>query len=122
MLVFSDIHDWQGDAGVKQILVFVSQEMKDLFDREIEERKTKYREQGLPEVEVPDSNAGAVFKLRAVKDSNGFWHPVIHCGVMGGALYDKGPGYGLAQDALRACIGNLNAILNTDLLRQSSLL
>lgn len=86
MFLFSEIHNWQGESAVKQILVFPSELLKNEFDKEFAERLEK---DGIEK--ASDSNAGAVYKLRAVKDGNGDYIPVIRCGSSGELLWEGQP-------------------------------
>lgn len=80
MFHFSEIHPWQGEQAVQQILVFPSELLKNEFERDFPERVAKDGDK------ASDNNLGAVYKLRAVKNSDGKWCPVIRCGSSGEEL------------------------------------
>ncbi len=82
MFVYSEIHDWQQETAVKQILVFPNEKVYDLFQKEYALRVEKDG----PE-KASDSNAGAVYKLKAVLGGDGKYLPVIRCGVTGELLW-----------------------------------
>ena len=117
MLVFSEVHEWQSDPGVKQILVFSTSEMKDLFEREMSDRFDKAMD-GYAGVDndysakvkskLSDSNAGAVYKLRAVLNGKGMWVPIIRCGITGGQIGQDGPVENSVEEALRSYLQQLH--------------
>jgi hypothetical protein len=117
MLVFSEIHDWQLEPGVRQILAFSTPEMKDLFEREMADRFDKAMD-GYAGVDkdystkvkskLSDSNAGAVYKLRAVLNGSDKWVPVIRCGITGGQIGQDGPVENSVEEALRSCLQQLH--------------
>lgn len=84
MFVYSQIHNWQNDEAVKQILVFPSQLLKDEFEKTFAERVEK---DGIDK--VTDSNAGSVYKIRAIKNGNNKWDGCVRCGSSGELLIDK---------------------------------
>ena len=86
MFCYSEIHNWQGESAVKQILVFPSELLKNEFDKEFAERLEK---DGIEK--ASDSNAGAVYKLRAVKNGKWEYIPVIRCGSSGEQLWEGQP-------------------------------
>ena len=83
MLVYSDIHDWENNHGVKQILVFACQAAKKQFEKEYSSRLNNN-----PEIEglSLDSNCGAIFKLRAVRNTKKKYNSILRCGVTGELL------------------------------------
>lgn len=83
MFTFSKIHNWQGEKAVKQILVFPTQMLKDEFEKTYAQRVEK---DGVER--ASDSNAGAVYKIRATKNSEGMYVPVIRCGSSGELLWE----------------------------------
>jgi hypothetical protein len=118
MFVFSEIHNWQENEAVQQILVFSSPEMKDLFEHEMESRLVQERTQrndnptdSAIRENLSDSNAGAVYKLRAVKNSDGKWIPVIRCGVTGGQIGKDGMLEDTAKKALTVCVDTLRIFI-----------
>src|ERR1035437_7949904 len=97
MIVFSEQHLWQGDKSVQQILVFSSQEGKDKFEAEMKARfekvlaispgtDPKYLER--VKNDLSDSDAGAVYKLRAVKTDDGKYAAVIRDGFTAQLLWE----------------------------------
>jgi len=96
MFIFSEINQaWQGDAAVKQILVFPTQLLKDEFEKTFAER---VEEDGIEK--ASDSNAGAIYKLRAVLQSNGKYVAIIRCGNSGELLWEGVTVYKHSQSAL----------------------
>jgi hypothetical protein len=86
MFKFSKIHNWQAEKAVKQILVFPTQLLKDEFEKTYAQRLEK---DGIGK--ASDSNAGAVYKLRAVKEGTGEYVPMIRCGSSGELLWEGKP-------------------------------
>jgi hypothetical protein len=101
MFTFSKVHNWQDDSAVKQIRVFSSEEMKKIFDAEYAVRVAQYGT-----CIAGDSDIGAIYKLRAVKDSNDTWIPIIRCGFMGTKLWE-GVGCDNVTLALASCANHL---------------
>ncbi len=83
MMTFSEVHDWQGDSAVKQILVFPSGQAETKFK---ESFAVIVSAEGIED--ASDTGLGAVYKLRAVKDGNGQYIPVVRCGVTGYTLWE----------------------------------
>ena len=84
MFVFGTTHNWQGDAGVKQILVFPNEAMAEVFEKDF---AVLVDEKGIEE--ASDSNLGAIYKLRAIKNSvDNEWIPLIRCGISGESLWE----------------------------------
>lgn len=78
MISMSEVHDWQGESAVKQILVFPSLVAHKAFKRQFEQA---VKEHGIEN--ASDSGIGAMYKIRAVLNSDGMWVGVIRCGVTG---------------------------------------
>ena len=78
MIALSEVHDWQGESAVKQILVFPNQFAQALFANRFVDAVEKDGIEG-----ASDSNLGAMYKIRAVLDSDGMWVGLIRCGVTG---------------------------------------
>ena len=97
MLVFSLVHNWKGDASVKQILVFPNYEAKMSFDTNMARRVSEYGAD-----RASDSNAGAMYKIRAVLDNHGNYVPVLRCGVTGYSVWEAHETYPEFIFALRA--------------------
>lgn len=110
MFVYSDIHDWQANPCVKQILVFPNYEAKNNFTIAFE---AEVKEKGVEDAN--ENNKGAVYKLRAVKDSDGHYIPVIRCAINGLQLYEDHVHYTNYQDALKVCVKELKKQLNQSL-------
>lgn len=81
MITLSEVHDWQGDPAVKQILVFPNQFAQALFTNLFVDAVEK---DGIED--ASDTNLGAMYKIRAVLNSDGMWFGLIRCGVTGGLL------------------------------------
>ena len=81
MFASSEIHNWQGNPAVKQILVFPTDFLKSEFEKTFAERVEK---DGVDK--ASDSNAGAIYKIRAVKNGDGSWTGVVRCGSSGEIL------------------------------------
>jgi hypothetical protein len=126
MLVFSDQHPWQGNESVQQILVFSSPETKRIFEAEMIDRFNKTIAQNAyagtdPSYEtrvrndLSDSNAGAMYKLRAVKNNKGMFVSIIRCGTSGVLLWEDYYEYNTPEIALRGCLNHLKiSIMRTD--------
>ena len=84
MFKHSEIHNLQGEEAVKQILVFPSQLLKDEFEKEFAQRVEK---DGADK--ASDSNAGAIYKIRAVKNGEDKWDGVVRCGSSGELLFEQ---------------------------------
>ena len=84
MFKFSEIHDWQNNQAIKQILVFPSQLLKDEFEKTFSQRVEVV---GIDK--ASDSNAGAVYKIRVIKNGNNKWDGCVRCGSSGELLIDQ---------------------------------
>jgi hypothetical protein len=125
MLTFSEQHNWQGNETIQQILVFPNQEVKELFEHEMESRLVQERTQRNDsptdddiKSTLSDSNAGAIYKLRAIKDVNDNWIPIIRCGITGGQIGNDGIIATTAEIALRHCLERLKHDLIADCIAQ----
>lgn len=102
MLTFSEIHPWQGDDAVQQILVFpnklVQANFQKLFDVELAEK-------GLEDADY--KNKGAIYSLRAVKNGNGLYTPVIRCGFQGKLLWEDYVHCKTVKEALNVAVNRL---------------
>lgn len=106
MFVFSEIHDYQDEPAVKQILVFHSQESKERFDgtfKELVDLNGKHI--------ASDTGIGAIYKLRAVKNGNDKWDSVIRCGVTGKLLSQRLDLSGQWGPALSRAILDLSSMI-----------
>lgn len=101
MFVFSNIHKWQNDPAVLQILVFPDQETRQLFDKAFAER---IKTDGVDS--ASDAGIGATYRLRAVKNGDSKYVPVIRAGAHGGLLWE-GEAVGNKQVALKAAMRRL---------------
>lgn len=101
MFLYSEIHDWQGDAAVKQILVFSNKDLKEHCERSIARR---IAQEGIEK--ASDNNIGAIYKLRAVKNGEGQWEPTIRCGFTGVWLWGGDP-WDTPEGALIECSNKL---------------
>lgn len=108
MFVFSEIHPWQGDPAVMQVLVFSSQQMKEEFEKTYSIATQKH-DPKLVEV-VSENNMGAIYKLRAVLDGEGKYVPVIRCGFTGGHLVELDP-EPTVKAAIEICKGHLAQLI-----------
>lgn len=106
MMVFSEVHDWQKDKSVKQILVFPSQDAKDSFDDDFQ---TRVEDHGIEY--ASDSGIGAMYKLRAVMYWDGKWIPIIRCGVTGAKLWEYHLPLLTADDAFALCKNTLKDMI-----------
>ena len=109
MFVFSELHPWQENGAVMQVLVFSSEAMSIRF-KDAYALATNNGDPGLVSC-VTDSNMGAIYKLRAVKNVDCEWIPVIRCGFTGGHLMELDP-EPTAQDAIEMCKGHLALSIN----------
>jgi hypothetical protein len=75
MFLFSEIHDWQGNPAVKQILVFPTDFLKSEFEKTFAKRIKRV---GIEN--ASDNGIGAVYKIRAVKTGVGSWGGFVRCG------------------------------------------
>lgn len=97
MFVLSKIHAWQNDPAVQQVLVFSSEEMKVKFE---ETMKQRLAEPNAKVESVSDSDAGAIYKLRAIKNNFGRFISIIRCGFTGKILWESIGTYEHYEDAL----------------------
>ena len=108
MFIFSNAHNWQDDAAVKQVLVFSNIFMYDSFNHKFVELVQQH---GVSY--ATDSGIGAIYKLRAVKDSAGFWIPVIRCGFTGKFLWEDYPArHTTPEAALAVCKAQLKKLIS----------
>lgn len=80
---------------MQQILVFPNQESKDFFDIEFAKHVAEY---GIED--ASDNNIGASLKLRAVKDNNGDWIPIIRSGINVDLIEEFYTRFGTAEETL----------------------
>jgi len=101
MFAFSEIHNWQGNPSVKQILVFPSELLKFEFEKTFAERVEK------DGIKASDSNSGAVYKIRAVENLLSFWGGEIRCGSSGDLLLEQNA----MADSYVECLNSMNNLL-----------
>lgn len=102
MFTFTKMTDWQDDPAVKQILVFPNDDTKEIFNKDF---AVLVEKEGI--ANASDSNLGAVYKLRAVKDSKGQWIPVIRCGITGMHLWESHDRFNTPDVAIKMCVYHL---------------
>jgi hypothetical protein len=105
MFAFSDRHNWKSDLSVEQILVFSTQERKELFNNEYINRVA---ESG--EVSASDLGIGATYKLMAARNPAGTYKSIIVCGELGTLLWE---GFSLYIDATAALNAATDILLLT---------
>jgi len=110
MIVFSEVHNWQNDSAVKQILVFTCEEMKTRFYEAFAVRVLKY---GIDD--ATDSDLGAIYKLRAVKCSDDKWAAIIRCGFIGKHVWEDPMTYDNPTLALSKCAKHLENSTKVDI-------
>jgi hypothetical protein len=110
MLIFSEVHDWQGNSAIKQVLVFTSTQERDSFKAKFAAEVAKVG------IEYASENGlGVAFKLRALKTSAGTWAGVIRCGSDGYLQYDMLQCETNHTEALKKLASKLKELLSTDL-------
>jgi hypothetical protein len=115
MITFSKQHDWQADPAVQQVLVFPNEKIKNSFDQKMVRRREECVANGHPENEASDCDAGAIYKLRGVMQSDGKWQAIIRCGFTGHLLWEDPRPYDDAKTALHTCIAHLRWEILTNL-------
>lgn len=112
MFVYPEMHAWQNEPTVQQVLVFSSPMMKGSFE-EAYCRATNGRDPVLV-AKQSDSDMGAIYKLRAVLNGNGQHVPVIRCGFTGIHLAEL-TSEATPEEAIQACKIYLKNKINTSL-------
>jgi len=112
MFTFSDQHAWQGNEAVQQILVFPNDRIVAKFESIMKERNEAA---GMDKSNVSDSDAGAIYKLRAVKNGNGKYIPIIRCGIDGYQLWEGAIVYEQPKEALSECFKYLKNTIERNL-------
>jgi hypothetical protein len=107
MLIYGEIHNWEDDSAVKQILVFSCHKSKEFFDIEYQKRINQENKFNLS----LDTNCGAIFKLRAVKNSNGSYNCMIRCGITGHMIHQGHFDYDNFKDALQMAKNELKRLI-----------
>ena len=112
MFVYSKMHAWQNEPAVQQVLVFSSPMMEASFE-EAYCRVTNNRDPVLV-AKQSDSGMGAIYKLRAVLNSDDQYDPVIRCGFTGIQLAELTPEV-TPEEAIQACKIYIKNKINTSL-------
>lgn len=107
-MILSQVHNWQNDKAVKQILVFAS-----AFDKQDFEKAFSYRVAEVGIDEANDSSIGAIFKLRAVRDGNRKYIPILRTGS-GYCLWEGEPTEKWESALLMAYNHMMVSFINTD--------
>jgi hypothetical protein len=81
-MILSNVHDWQGDSAVKQILVFATAHRKNEFETAYAKLVYTFGKEY-----ASDSGLGAIYKVRAVKNSDDTWTPIIRDGFDGNLIW-----------------------------------
>jgi len=115
MFIFSQMHDWQNDPAVKQILMFPSLETMNNFDVKFAE---KVAAEGIEN--ASENNLGAVCKFRAVKCANGEWVGVIRDGFCGLHMHKTSVSYNTPLEALKAVINDFKEAVANNLMKLSN--
>lgn len=100
MFVYSDPAFWEDDEGVYQMLVFPSDEARNAFDVAYTHPDAVLTSSGHPK----DTGLGAVFKLRAIKNSTGKWGFLIRCGETANLLDEVKVNADTKEGALYLCL------------------
>ena len=77
---------------------------------QFEEKFRKKCEENAVE-DISDSNLGAIYKLRAVKNSAGKYSAIIRCGVTGVLMSEIFEDFETPELALRAAYENLDSVI-----------
>lgn len=103
-MIASEVHAWQNDPAVQQILLFGSHRAKKRHD----EGMAKQIAEGVEPYDLIDTGYGAVYKLRAVLNNDDSWTPIIRCGYTGFLLNE----YNTRFDTPKECLDYLLHIVN----------
>jgi hypothetical protein len=87
MMIFSEVHNWQNAENVKQIRVFASGFTKRDFDAAYN-TATNNGKDWLSVFNFSDNENGVAYKIRAVKDGDDNWIPLIRCGHTGHLIWE----------------------------------
>ena len=115
MFVFSEQHSWQLSDAVQQVLVFSSDDMRDIFEKQMADRAADHISLGGGLDTLQDSNAGAVYKVRAVKNVWDKWLACIRCGVTGELLYDGHIAHNTVKEAFTEAFSELTTSITTSI-------
>lgn len=105
MFVFSDPDYWEDDTGVWQMLVFSSVIMERKFQERYSSPNNRLTTGGYP----TDTNIGALYKLRAIRNNSGRWNFVIRCGVTAMILEEVRVQVSTKESAMLMAVMHLNA-------------
>jgi hypothetical protein len=108
MLVYGEVHNWEDDPNVKQVLVFSCQKAKQFFDNEYQKRFNEANKFNLS----LDTNCGAIFKLRAVRNSKGLYNCMIRCGITGHLIYQDHFDYDDFEDVIQMAKNELKRLIS----------
>ena len=111
-MIFSNMHAWEGDPAVMQVLVFATHEAKNEFE-------AKLPKQPLLGGKYHDENGiGAIYKLRAIRNASGKWSPCVRCGVSARStaiIYMDHKRYKTPEEALQEAAQQLLAHIGADI-------
>lgn len=113
-MTFSKVEDWEGDAAVKQMLMFANEEAQRRYEDAITEPGVKHTPAGWPD----QNGLGALFKIRAVKNGHDGWDAVVRCGTTGAIVTETQHAGREWQDAMRTALADLGTHLQNRLLTQ----
>ena len=99
MFTFGQRQSWQADEAVQQILVFPNAEVHGNFEKSFAAR---VESEGVEN--ASDSNLGAIYKLRSVKNSDGTYAAIIRCGITGLQLWESIRSFHTPEHALEESI------------------
>lgn len=105
-MVFSEPASWEGDKNVRQVLIFSTQNVRDMFEKLIADPLCPKTISGHPD----ENGQGAIYKLRALKTSTGKWKAVVRCGFTGDLLNEEGE-----EDSWQAALVLAAEIINDKL-------
>lgn len=109
-MIFSKIHDWQGNPSVKQICVFSCEDAKEKFDTILSKRVYV---SGISEAN--DNGIGAVYKIKAVRHIDNNWSWVIRCGYTSCIIANDDNTYTSYKAAFEAAFKELQLLISSRL-------
>ena len=124
MMIFSEVHNWQNAETVKQIRVFASKFTKRDFDAAYN-TATNNGKDSLSVFNFSDNGNGVAYKIRAVKDGDDNWIPLIRCGHTGYLIWEANRSESTWQAAMVVALCGFkpklqNLQIHTQQLKQSS--
>lgn len=106
-MIFSKMRPWQGNPAVQQVLVFPSVQAEnrftDLFAQTVNLCGIEW---------ASDSDLGASYKLRAVKNGKGSYDAVLRCGVTGCVILELFESFEEPKQAIAALVVKLSHFAN----------